>query len=164
MAPDADPLDKMSERCVRESLDLLCGRLLGQGIGRAVYELRFDPTRVIKIESAGGSFQNVTEWQTWQNLAHTDYAKFLAPCDDISSSGIALIQKRVRPLPSKADEQAAGVRSLLARCRVPDFLTDFKRENYGILDGRIVCCDYGSNLLLNHGAFACKLGKPEWAE
>lgn len=162
IAPPADPIDKLGLRGAREALDVLCGKLLGTGIGRAVYELRHDPTRVVKIETTGGSFQNVVEWETWQALSYTEHARFLAPCHDISPSGIALIQARVRPLPEQAHDDARS-RKLLAT-KLPEYLTDLKRSNYGTIGGKLVCCDYGSNLLLNHGAFSSKLRRPEWRD
>lgn len=130
---------------------MFCGDTLGRGIGRQVYSLTTDPTKVVKVEMASESFQNAIEWETWKNLCDTKYAKYLAPCHWISPCGIVLIQTRVEPLRPEHEN-----------VRLPDFLSDFKRSNYGVLDGRVVCCDYGTNLLLNHGAYASKNRKPEW--
>lgn len=130
---------------------LFCDKSLGYGAGREVFVLGTDETRVVKVEAEAASFQNVLEWQTWQDLKETKYGKFLAPCHLISPCGIVLIQSRVTPLTPE-----------LEKVRLPSFLTDFKRSNYGVLDGRVVCCDYGLNLLLTDGAFASKLVKPEW--
>jgi hypothetical protein len=44
---------------------------------------------------------------------------------------------------------------------LPDFLCDLKRENFGMFDGRVVCCDYGTA----HSAIrrtSRKLVKAEW--
>ena len=35
--------------------------------------------------------------------------------------------------------------------RMPAFLCDFKRRNYGMLADNLVCHDYGTNLLFEHG-------------
>lgn len=130
-------------------LSLFCGELLGRGIGRLVYAHASAPDYVIKVEEASRSFQNAVEWETWSALKDTRYARWLAPCHQISPCGIVLIMSRTKPL---------GRDPL----RMPDFLTDFKRTNYGLLDGRPVCHDYGLSNLLNHGAFASKMKKPEW--
>lgn len=131
---------------------LFCGDLLSEaGISRRVFVLATDPTKVVKVEEYAGRFQNVIEWETWQQLRETKYAAYLAPCHFISPCGIVLIQERVSPLPPEREHE-----------KLPDFLTDFKRQNYGLLDGRVVCCDYGTSVAINHGAFASKLRKPEW--
>jgi hypothetical protein len=152
----ASSIEQASVRVLVETLSMLCGDPIGAGIARAVYAMG---DRVVKIESLAGSFQNVIEWETWRNLEHTEYARYLAPCHRISSSGAALVQSRVTLLTPTPD---ARTQRLVDRCRLPDFLTDFKFNNYGVLNGRIVCCDYGSNLLLNHGAFSSRLRKPKW--
>lgn len=131
--------------------DLFCGEKLGNGIGRQVYVLATDATKVIKVETSSQSFQNVIEWETWNDLKGTDYAAFLAPCHFISPCGIVLIQSRVEKLTPQRE-----------KVRLPSFLTDFKRSNYGLLKNRVVCCDYGTNLLASHGAFASRLRKPDW--
>lgn len=35
--------------------------------------------------------------------------------------------------------------------KVPAFFTDLKAENWGRIDGRFVCVDYGLHLLHEHG-------------
>lgn len=141
----------LSRHVLTEFLNVMCGPLLGEGIARKVFACALDPTKVVKIEQGGGSFQNVREWQTWNDLVGTPYAKHLAPCLDISSSGIVLIQSRVEPL-------SASVASSV----LPSFLSDRKRENWGLLKSVLVCCDYGSNLAVNHGAYASKLRRHTW--
>lgn len=130
---------------------LFCGEKLGGGIGRQVFVLAIDPTRVVKIETASASFQNIIEWETWKELKETPHAKWLAPCWHISPCGIVLIMDRTTPM-RPGDEPK----------QMPEWLSDFKRSNYGALGGRVVCHDYGLNLLLNHGAFAGKMKRPQW--
>jgi len=130
---------------------LFRGERLGSGIAREVFVLRTDPTKVVKIEIADRSFQNVMEWTTWHDLKATKHAKYLAPCHWISPCGVVLIQERARPLTPEHEN-----------VRLPSFLTDTKRANYGVLNGRVVALDYGTNLAISDGAFASKLRKPEW--
>lgn len=128
-----------------------CGEPLGEGIGRHVFVYGLDPSMVIKVEMASHSFQNIIEWETWNQAQGTKSEPWLAPCRRISPCGIFLIQDRVEPLRPEFEDTP-----------VPRFLTDFKRSNYGILNGRLVCCDYGTNLLLNHGSVSPRFKKPEW--
>ena len=129
------------------------GQRLGCGIGREVYEFLPDRSKVAKVETTTQSFQNIREWETWSELADTPHAKWLAPCRLISPCGIVLLMDRTEP-----------VRERDMPARLPAWLSDLKRENYGILKGRFVCHDYGLNLLINHGAFAAKMVKRQWSE
>lgn len=133
-------------------LTLFCGDFLGSGIGREVYVLRTDPTKVVKIEMRSESFQNVTEWQTWEALKNTHCSKWLAPCQFISACGICLIQDRVDPLTDKHK-----------RRKIPEWLTDMKTDNFGLIGDQVVARDYGLPAkLIEMGAFGSKLRKPEW--
>jgi len=128
-----------------------CGTRLGVGIGREVFEFLPDLTKVVKIETSSRSFQNALEWETWNDLGKTKHGKWLAPCRFISPCGIVMIMDRTDPV---RDGDMPG--------RIPEWLSDLKRENYGMLNGQFVCHDYGRNLLLNHGAFAGKMVKRKW--
>ena len=50
----------------------------------------------------------------------------------LSGYGRVLLQKRVEPLQKGQLPE-----------RVPSFLSDLKLSNFGMFEGRIVCCDYG---------------------
>jgi hypothetical protein len=153
---DSSPINgEYSTLVLREIVHLFCGDLLGRGQDRDVYAHAQDPKKVIKIERSAGSFQNVIEWETWKQLSHTPYKKYLAPCHAISSCGVVLIQTRVTPLPPAGDPALTGL-------RLPDFLVDFKRSNYGMLHGQVVANDYGLTIAMNHRAFASKLTRVIW--
>lgn len=128
------------------------GKFLGQGVARHVWVSTIDPTKVIKLEIES-FFQNIREWDTWLELKDSKYAKYLAPCIGISDGGRMLVQERIEPL-----------RKDMEKCKMPDFLTDFKRSNYGIYNGRVVCCDYGTNILLSFALSErkIKLITPNW--
>lgn len=140
---------------IRDLLRFICNVKLGEGVSRTVYTLGTDDTKVIKVEDSAGIFQNVAEWLLWQDVKDTRFARFLAPCHSISPCGAALVMSRVTALP---DDDSKVMRTL----KLPSFLTDFKRENYGMLKGRVVCCDYGSHLATNHGAFSSRMRAPKW--
>jgi hypothetical protein len=127
---------------------------LGKGIGRRVFSLEKlhpgQPDLVIKVEDGNRKFQNVVEYDTWLHVETTRWARWFAPVYWISQNGTVLIMRRTqRPGPKQFPQ------------KMPRFLTDFKRANYGILDGRIVCHDYGTNLAVTHG-LSDQLRKVEW--
>ncbi len=128
---------------------MLCGERIGEGAARVVYECAYDPMMVVKIEAKSGSFQNVLEWNMWldaESIPHA--AQWLAPCVKISPCGIVLIQKKTTPA-KKYPEQ------------IPEWLTDTKRTNYGMIGKMFVCHDYGVNLMLRSG-LSKRTRKVEW--
>jgi hypothetical protein len=132
----------------REAFNLLCDQLIGTGIGRQVFSSAVFTGSVIKVESSAGSFQNIIEWETWQRVKETKFAKWFAPCEHISPCGSLLIMAKTAPALEYPEQ-------------MPAFLTDFKRANYGMLNGNLVCHDYGTNLLFENG-MTKRLKKVEW--
>jgi hypothetical protein len=114
-------------------IGLLLGEQIGKGVGRKVYLNRLDPTTVIKIEEGSQSFQNTMEWQLWEHVSYDKtLSRWFAPCVDISACGTVLIMKRTEPAQERQFPK-----------KMPAFLCDFKRTNYGMLNGRLVAHDYG---------------------
>lgn len=135
-----------------EAYNLLCDRKLGEGMSRAVFSSRLLPDCVIKVETEG-FHQNVIEWETWQRVRDTEASRWFAACLWLSPNGRILIMERTRP---------AGPGELPDR--MPVFLTDFKRQNFGMVraehnarnrraPGRdwLVCHDYGTHRLFEVG-------------
>lgn len=118
---------------VAEYNSIFLGPLLGRGIGRRVYVNKYDPDTVIKIEDGAQSFQNVAEWETWRYLQFGKLKDWLAPCVAISSCGTMLVQKRADPLP----------RNYKLPTALPEFITDTKPANFGLIKGKFVLVDYG---------------------
>lgn len=116
------------------------GDCLGSGAGRDVYEYTQDKSLVLKVESSAGSFQNIMEYETWQQVQFTEQSKWFAPCVDISPCGMFLLQKRTTP-----------IRTGNYPTHIPTFFTDTKLENFGMLGKKFVCHDYGNNLLMMKG-------------
>jgi hypothetical protein len=134
---------------------LVCGDVLGQGVARTVYEHRLDPCLVVKVEEGVESFQNVAEWQAWQEVQHTEFARWFAPCVAISPCGGVLVQRRT-------------TRAAVHPERIPNFLSDTKLGNFGILRprdgeeaGRFVCHDYGLTRLMTVG-LTRRMVKANW--
>lgn len=125
----------------KELAKLIAGDLLGYGMSRKTYEYELDESLVIKIETSGGKFQNVLEWEFWKDIKESKYAKWFAPCVEISPSGLFLIQKRTTPIPKEDYPKM-----------IPSFFSDTKYSNFGVIiekgKKRFVCHDYG-NLCTN---------------
>jgi hypothetical protein len=115
---------------------LVLGDKLGNGISRDVFVFKVNEEFVVKVEHEdSGLFQNVTEWALWDALQYDkELSQLFAPCHQISDCGRFLLQKRVKqPL---AHEKLPK--------KLPCFFTDTKVENFGMLNGRVVACDYGT--------------------
>src|SRR5574343_3505 len=113
--------------------DCILGKEIGRGMTRIVYQHRTDPTLVVKVEHEGGAFQNVRESELWFEIADTKFKKWFAPVVYVSGCGTVIIQKKCEPLDKKKYPK-----------KIPVFLTDTKYANYGLLNGKFVCFDYGS--------------------
>lgn len=146
-----------------QAFHLLCGKKLGIGMSRTVYECKIDPHYVVKVEDGSGQFQNVVEWETWQRVADTNYSRWFARCKWISDNGAILIMERTTP--------ATGNQYL---DQMPVFLCDFKRTNYGMVSAPdrfgqsktkpkswLVCHDYGTSLLFEYG-MTKRMRKANW--
>jgi hypothetical protein len=130
-------------------IKMICGKCIGAGIHRQVYEHRYNEDLVIKIECADTKvFANIREWVIWNELEFDPMRKFFAPCVDISENGLILIQKRTKPMKKYPE-------------KIPAFFTDTKIQNYGSYKGQFVCHDYAGNLLLQKGT-TTKLVKADW--
>jgi len=109
------------------------GDFIASGYYRDVFEYRLGTGYVLKVEHRPGTFQNVAEWLVWDRVQDADVARWLAPCENISGCGRYLTMVRTIPLRPR-DKLPA---------QLPIFLADVQRSNFGWLDGRIVCHDYG---------------------
>lgn len=129
---DADVLAYFSGTTISTDLfRIFCGEVIGSGSARTVYACTIRPDLVVKVETPAESFQNILEWEFWKTWSHDKVMrKWLAPCEAISSCGTVLLQYRTQPVTKLPD-------------RMPQWLTDTKRSNYGRFRGRIVCHDYG---------------------
>jgi len=130
-------------------IDMLCGTMVGSGQSRATFLCRANANYVVKVEKCGGAFNNVREWDIWK---FSENSEILAPCEWISDDGRILLQQRTYAVLMKE----------LPR-RVPKWLTDLKRSNWGRLDnGEVVCHDYANNYLVELRDKT--LVKPNWKD
>ena len=133
-----------------EAFNLLCNERIGYGMSRQVFDSLALPDCVIKVERDPGRFQNVMEWEAWSKLQWTKHSRWFAACRWISPNGRVLImEKTARPAPDQFP------------ARLPVYLTDTKRSNFGLSmlpdprtgkpAQRFVCHDYGTCLLMERG-------------
>lgn len=141
----------MNAATFEDAFNLLCHTKLGGGIHRDVFECRIDDKLVVKVETdlPWRFFANVLEMKFWNdNQEYKPVAKWLAPCEYLSPDGLILLQRRCEPL--RASDEVPT--------KLPGFLTDVKWDNFGWLDGRIVCFDYA----LNIPSPSVRLRKADW--
>lgn len=134
----------------RDLFGLICGELLNFGISRRVYVYSPNSDFVIKFEDKAGWFQNVIEWETWEEVKETKYKKWFAPCRMISPCGTALVMARTTPLAHDVYPK-----------KLPVFFNDFKYDNYGMFEKQLVCHDYGLSRLMTTG-LTTRLRNAEW--
>ena len=130
---DKDVLEYFNNSTISTDLfRLFCGHeVLGSGVARTVYSCPLRPDLVVKVETPSHSFQNVLEWEFWRTWKHDkDMRQWLAPCEAISPCGSILLMHRTQPL-------------VKLPTKMPKWLSDTKRSNYGRFRGRVVCHDYG---------------------
>lgn len=129
----------MNGATYEDAFNLLCGKLLGEGIHRKVFECRIRPDLVVKVEhdTDWRYFANVLEMRFWDDHQYFDkVAQWLAPCEYMSPDGRILLQRRTLPI----------VDSSALPAQLPAFLSDVKVDNFGMLDGRLVCVDYAMTI------------------
>lgn len=123
-----------NEKVFEDAFNLLCGEKIGAGIHREVFECKLRPDLVVKVENGDYRwFANVFEQSFWDEYQQDKaVALWLAPCEFLSPDGRILLQKRAEPLTSATPLPD----------KLPAFLGDVKKNNFGLLDGRVVCVDY----------------------
>lgn len=114
------------------------GAPLGWGLYRTVYEARTCPSVAIKVaRDKAGRSSNFWEWEIWNFIKGHPQSKWLAPCFAISDDFSVLLMARTSPCEVRIP-------------RIPDWITDTKTSNWGMLrSGRVVCHDYSTTLLFN---------------
>jgi hypothetical protein len=141
----------LSDHLNREIAYLICDKEIGRGMSRVTYSSRVLPDCVIKCEGSGGHFQNQLEWEIWNTVWGTSHEKWFAPCEWISPCGSVLIMKKT-VVAAKYPE------------KMPAYLSDFKKNNYGMYNGHIVCHDYGTCMVVRCGLTKRMIKVREWYE
>lgn len=149
----SDPLlDILGSPALRQEIAFtFIGEKIGSGLHRTVFACRIDPSLVVKVEVGSCSFANVREWELWDEVHSTkDVARWLAPCVAISPCGSVLLQRRAE----KCDKGRYPE-------KVPAWFGDMKFDNFGMLDGKLVCVDY-AGIPVSHALFQKRMKKADW--
>lgn len=146
-----DLVSGLSSDVLREFANFTLGKKLGGGMSREVFVNRADPNTIIKVENSGIHNQNTMEWLIWEQFKHVkSIAKWLCPCHTSSYNGTFLIMDYARDM--LPDEKPK---------KVPEFISDVKLENFGILNGKPVLRDYGTITLALHDKLKAWPNYPE---
>lgn len=131
-----------------ELCDFIFGELLGSGISRYVFDYKPDKKWVIKVDVSDYN-ANVIEHKIWEHVKFTKNEKWFAPCGTISRCGRIMLQRKVEY--ATYDKYPK---------KMPTFLTDFKYQNFGLLEGKLVCVDYAGAIITSFGERKLKI--VEW--
>lgn len=140
--------DQTTVPAMKAMLECFVGQRIGGGTTRTVFQCKHDPSKVIKIQSAY-EVANQMEFRVWEKFGDDPkVGKWLAPVHAISADGRVIVQSRTLPLinPPK---------------KIPDFLSDLKVQNFGMLDGRVVAHDYGLGIFIDSNS-PIEMVAPEW--
>lgn len=134
-------LTSLPHTTLLDAVTLLCGKELGSGISRTVFECPISDTWVCKVEmNTDGYFQNAWEYKVWWMVRSGVLAKWFAPCQWISANGRFLLQDRTYPTTKQELEKHLP--------KIPTCFGDTKVANWGWIRGgkkpRLVCHDYGT--------------------
>lgn len=132
---------------------MLCGKKLGEGSSRAVYEYNLDNKYVVKIEPQNTD-SNKAEFLLWYEVQGLKGSmawvkEWFAPIKFCSPNGKILIMQRTKQDLTKTRPN-----------KVPSFFQDVKPDNFGWIGNRFVCHDYGS--IYNFIKYEKKFRKIEW--
>ena len=120
-------------------LDLVLGKYIGSGCYRDVYQHSTNKDWVVKLMNDAEANSNLLEFEIWQTVKDTPWAKWFAPCPWCSDNGKALIQEKVEPITKE--------NIYLIPDKIPYFFTDLKPTNFGFIGKQLVCHDYDMSLI-----------------
>lgn len=131
---------------------MLCGKSIGGGSSREVFECKLHPDFVVKVQYNGG-FDNAIEYEIWSAICEADWwAKWFAESVYISRTGKILIQQKIDFKESKKEYPK----------KIPRFFTDIKVTNYGFVGNQLKCCDYSGVLGRLTGFMDKKMRVAKW--
>ena len=132
----------------------MCGKHLGSGTYRSVFEYNLDEKYVIKIEPRNTNCNQV-EYTLWEEIKGLtgDLAwvkDWFAPVKWISPNGrILLMQKTKEDFNKEYPE------------KIPKFMWDVKPDNFGWIGKNLVCHDYGQ--FYSFIEYSKKMKKVDWS-
>lgn len=139
--------------------DTLLGESIGEGQYRSVYTCKLNPKLVIKVQKDPGQSNNIVEFDTWQQLQWVNprIRDWFMPCNWCSQNGRFLVQPKGKDIPIETGRR---------KIKVPEFLTDVKRENFKLYKGKMVIVDYDFTIFklfdLHHNFKMREITQDEW--
>lgn len=132
----------------------LCGKYIGSGISRSVFEYNLDPRYVIKVEPLSTNNNNMVEQMMWNEIhglcGNLEWVKkWFAPVLWCSPNGRLLVMRKTEEKPGKKRPEM-----------IPEFLWDVKSDNFGWIGNQFVCHDYGQFYNFRH--YSKKMKKVNW--
>lgn len=144
-----EELFRMNDTQLRRAL---CGKVIGNGHSRQVYECKLGPQYVVKWEFSG-NWDNVAEHLIWDYYKYAPwYRKWFAECFFISKSGRFVIMEKIELKNSKKEYPRS----------VPIFFTDISIQNFGYVGNQLKCCDYPSVIGRLTGLVGKKMRRANW--
>lgn len=122
----------------------LCGRYLGEGASRKVYELRLDSRYVVKEEQGSAKYirHNWDEWWFWDTVWDLDDPPLVARPLAISPSGRFIVMEKA--VDCEVLKDCTNSEKQRAHISVPEPYQDRHDGNVGRRwDGTVVLLDYG---------------------
>jgi hypothetical protein len=144
----------MSNQTFEDLFNLVCGKQLGEGIHRKVFECSLRDDLVVKVEKEEvfRFFANVHEIAFYNAVPYAAQ-RWLAKPDMLSPDGRILLMQRAMPATDLAEMPT----------ELPAFLCDIKLENFGWVrekdTRRLVCLDYA---LVHFGKPSLRMCKVKW--
>lgn len=116
-------------------ISMICGKKIGSGSYRSVYDFNMNHRLVVKIEPLSTDC-NITEFMLWDEVrglcGELAWVKdWFAPIHWCSPNGKVIIMEKTKQLDKPRPD------------KVPSFFTDVKSNNFGWIGNRFVCHDYG---------------------
>jgi hypothetical protein len=133
--PDQEHEVKAVKKLADATMHAMCGGKIGHGTSRYVFEVRKDPTMVIKEVHLPFVGANLFELFVWNAVSATKWRPVFGECLAISDSGRYLMMERLDDI-EEADHPNTP--------SVPVWMSDVKPENFGRTKaGLIKIRDYG---------------------
>jgi hypothetical protein len=133
--PDQDHEEKAVKKLPDATMHAMCGGKIGHGTSRDVFEVRNDPTMVIKRVHLPFIGANLFEFFVWNAVSGSKWRPVFGECLAISESGRYLTMERLDDI---------GTEDYSKTPNVPVWMSDVKPENFGRTKaGLIKVRDYG---------------------
>ena len=141
-----------NQNVVTDLITSLCGKRIGNGVYREVFEYNLDNKYVIKIEENADC--NIAEQILWYEVSYLTgnlawVKEWFAPILWVSPNGNILVMRKTEPKPSKKRPE-----------NVPAFFADVHYDNFGWIGNKFVCHDYG--FIYNFIQYGKKMKKIKW--